>query len=683
MNHNKNAKIRFGVATKLSLGFFCILLMLIFITSQSLNNYRDTSKTLSSLITISEGILTKTNKVQTTLLTAVADFKRISEKNTNNDIKNILSQSQGQYKEIQDTLQSISQMNNSNMGFLNDVAPLNNNVDRMWSLIDLSTKNRLQQLILESKIKALNEKISHIETTITPYFENLFWDANDDQTLLVLNEFYASFLSGLNVMKDFQKVTTLDDLQITTAKYKEWQSLHLDYFLEMTSLIIDYPDFKEANKFLTELTENLDDIILSTDSNNPGLVNLYDQNIKLKMTAQNNLNQIEGVISKTLNSVETLNKDANKYATNLTENMQSNLLSGINILFFTAAIAILASIIISILLLRTIRTPLKEVIEALSLLSKGDLRFHFKKHNNDEFGDLSMAAEKVNTQLMSIVGNIHNKSQTLNELTSATEIRTDKALLQVEKQANELTSVAASMQEMTYTVTEVSNSANLATEEVVTIIALSEKADQGMNSSQQGISQLRGHLNSAVAVTGEMNEAVSHIEQILTVIRSIAEQTNLLALNAAIEAARAGEHGRGFAVVADEVRSLANRTQLSTGEIHTIISGLNEAVHKSVHVMQESSEMANESDQQFVILADIFTELNTSIEKLSASSEHISNISLDQSKTAEEINQQVNAISVAANDTRSEVTDVTKNISLITNVSDDLDEMISVFKIEK
>ncbi|WP_435236625.1 methyl-accepting chemotaxis protein [Psychromonas sp. PT13] len=683
MNNNKNAKPRFGVATKLSLGFFCILLMLIFITYQSLNNYRDTSKTLSSLITISEGILTKTNKVQTTLLTAVADFKRISEKDTNSEIENILSQSQSQHKEIQETLHSISQMNESNMSFINDVDALSNNVDQMWRLIDLSTKNRLQQLLIESDIEALNEQISHIETTITPYFENLFWDANDDQTLLVLNEFYSSFLSGLNVIKDFQKVTTIEDLQLTTAKYKEWQALHLDYFLEMTSLIIDYPDFKEANKYLTGLTENLDNIILGTENEDQGLVNLYSQDIQLKTTAKENLNQIENVISNTLASVETLNKEANSYAGNLTNNMQSNILSGINILLFTAVIAILASVIISILLLRTIRNPLKEVIEALSLLSKGDLRFIFKQHNNDEFGDLSMAAEKVNTQLKSMVGNIHSKSQSLNELTSSTEKRTDQALLQVEKQANELTSVAASMQEMTYTVTEVSNSASLATEEVVTIITLSEKADSGMNNSQRSISQLRGHLNSAVSVTGEMTEAVSRIEQILTVIRSIAEQTNLLALNAAIEAARAGEHGRGFAVVADEVRGLANRTQLSTGEIHTIISELNEAVDKTVHVIEESAEMANESDQEFITLANIFTELNTSIEKLSASSEHISHISLDQSKTAEEINQQVNAISMAANDTRNEVNDVTKNISLITNVSDDLDEMISLFKITK
>jgi len=683
MEQRKNQKIRFGVAQKLSLGFFCILLMLIYIALQSNSHYRKTSQTLSSLITISNGILSKTSQVQTTVLMSVADFKRIAEKNKTKEIQKILSESEIQHKQIDQALEDILTNDSSQMTFIKKVEPLTKNIDLMWSLINLSTQNRLQQLLIESDIADLNKQISTIEVTLKPYFQNLFWDAEDDQTLLVLNEFYSSFLTGLNVIKDFQGVKNIDDLTIATAKYKEWQSLHLDYFLEMTSLVVDNPEFKGPNKFLTELTENIDNIILATETDKKGLVELYSEELKLKRAADSNLVKIEGVINKTLTSVKALNSDANTYAKDLTNNLQDSILSAVNMLYLTTAIAIIASILISILLLRTIRRPLAEVIKALAYLSDGDLRFAFKQHNADEFGDLSKAAEKVNTQLLNIVGNINNKSHTLNELTSSTEKQTDLALLQVEKQANELNSVATSMQEMTYTVNEVSNSAALATQETENINNLSGDADKRMQISQEGVSQLRGHLDSAVSVIGDVNDAVGSIEEILTVITSIAEQTNLLALNAAIEAARAGEQGRGFAVVADEVRTLANRTQTSTDEIDTLITGLNNAVHKAVKVMEEGSKMANQSDQQFVALADIFKELNDSLEKLSVSSEHISSISLDQSKTAEEINQQVNAISVAANDTRTEVTDVTKNISLITNVSDDLDEMISLFKIEK
>ena len=683
MNQAKDRKIRFGVAVKLSLGFSAILLILIFIALQSIDNYRATSKTLSGLITISEGILGETNKVKSSLLKTIADFKRISDKNAQTEINDIVSQSENQLQEIQSALNAIAANNNTDMTFLDDVNKLNKAIDSMWQQMSLSANYRLQQLTIEAEISRLNSDISKTETTLKPYFEDLFWDAEDDQSLLVLYEFYASFLTGLNIIKDFDKTTSHQQLQQVTADYKAWQSLHLEYFLEMTSLVADNPSFKEATLFLNNLTEKLDNIILSKQPVNTGLVQLKAEHLQLNLATLENLVQIERLIANTINSVQVLNRDVHDYAAQLSADMQENIQSSINILLITSIIAVAVTILISIFLLSSIRTPLKDVIEALSYLANGDLRFSFKRHNNDEFGDLSQAAEKVNTQLTGMVGNIRNKSNTLNELTSSTEKLTDQALYQVEKQASELNSVAASMQEMTYTVTEVSNSASLATEEVITIISLSDNADKRMNVSQQGISQLRGHLNSAVTVIGDMNEAVGSIEKILTVICSIAEQTNLLALNAAIEAARAGEHGRGFAVVADEVRSLANRTQLSTGEIQSIISGLNAAVTKAVDVIEEGSVMANESDQQFLSLAGILNELNESIEKLSASSEHISSIALDQSKTTEEINQQVIAISDAANDTRNEVNEVTKNISSINNVSDNLDEMITLFKINR
>lgn len=676
--------MRLSVGIKLILGFSTILLMLIFIAFQSITNYRATSITLNNLVSISDGVLGESNKVKTTLLTAIADFKRISEKENSRDINAVVSKGKEFHSAIRNSLQAIEAQveGHQALDISDETRQLNQIVGDMWQQMESAASYRLQQIEVEQKINAWRLELSEIEITLSPYFEALFWEAQDDQSLLLLYDFYSSFLTGLNIIKNFDAVTTSQQLEAVSGAYQSWQALHLEYFLEMASLAAEIPSFREATRFLVDLTDRLDNIILSEQTGSLGLTQLYGQTLSLSQTNLDNLAQIESVIAEVLVSVEQLTEEVNLYSKGIAAEMDASINAGINILWLISAGAVVVAVVISLWMLRSIRLPMARVIEALAYLCDGDLRYRFTKHTQDEFGELSTAAEKVNTQLASMVGDIVDKSDSLRELMHATDELTDRALNQVQRQADELSSVAASMQEMTYTVTEVSNSASVAKDEVVTIIALSNNADDGMQNSQQSVSQLRGHLDSAVTVIGDMNTAVGNIEQILTVIGAIAEQTNLLALNAAIEAARAGEHGRGFAVVADEVRSLANRTQSSTSEIQSLIAGLNSAVSRSVNVIEESSSMANSSDQQFSSLAKIFVELNKSIEKLSESSDHIASIALDQSKTAEEINQQVNAISDAAEETRGEVSRVSENVLQIDGVSSDLRGMITEFKVK-
>ncbi|TCS41134.1 methyl-accepting chemotaxis protein [Reinekea marinisedimentorum] len=685
MKLNKKNKIQFSVAAKLVIGFATVLLLLAFIAFQSIGNYRQTQRTLDHLVSISEQMLQETTVVQTTLLNLVSDFKRVAEQNDTDAVNRIIETVFVQKSQVIDAIDAVAAYIDDNpyVQFTTsaEVRQMNEQVEQVWKQMEASAQLKLQQFQVDDEVRALGQAMKETEQTLKPYFEDLFWEAYDDQQLIVLYEFYSSFLIGLNVAKDVEIASDLTSINSSTLAYQDWQSSHLEYFLSMTSLVAQNEAFQEASVLLDQMTRKMDALVQGADGAE-GLLSRRAQSVGLALQAAENIKQVDSAIESTLDAVADLNDSATVFSQEIAADMQRSVDRAVALLIVTSLLAAAAAVVISLLVLRSIRNPMKLVIDALRHLSAGDLTFRINRHSSDEFGELSRATEQVNNRLTDMIGNIVSRSNRLNDISHSTMTRTESALQRVASQAEELGSIATSMQEMTYTVSEVANSAGGTREEVNRVNDLSASADQDMQVSKQGISELRGHLESAVSEIGEMNGAVENIEKILVVIRSIADQTNLLALNAAIEAARAGEHGRGFAVVADEVRSLANRTQDSTSEINGIIEGLNVAVTKAVSVIEQGSQMANESDERFDSLTHTLTELNSSIEKLGSSSDHIASIASDQSATADAINKQLVAISDSAEGTREEVNEVAGSIAEVGNVSDSLRDMISVFKLE-
>ncbi|MBX2807463.1 MAG: methyl-accepting chemotaxis protein [Cellvibrionaceae bacterium] len=678
---------RIGVAAKISSGFTCILIFLIIIAFQSLKNYSDTSTILDRLIGIFESIVNETNDVQVSLLRSIADFKRVSSQSEIAAITAIANTSKDNIDAVKAVVDHIAgvieQQNITDFVSTDSLDDLHHAIDKTWHIMNQVADVKIKQIDTEADIADIRATIANIEAELQTYFEDLFWEAEDDQTLLILQEFYGSFLLGLNIIKDVDVVRTLDALADSEQRYRNWQSSHLEKFLSMSSLVARYPDFQEAVKFLNDLTQKLDKFILGEKDKNPGMVSLRKTTIDFAIAAVSSLNDIEHSIVNTLELVEKLRNSAGEYAQQVTDDMQHIIADSIRSLILTTVAAITIAVLLSVLILRSIKIPLKRVMEGLGFLANGDLRFSFNKHTPDELGDLSIATAKVNSQLTTMVSKIIDKSVTLNQLTQATTAITADALTKVQGQTTQVASAATAMQGMVNTVDEIALSAQSSKDKVVEVSALSVDAHKGTEKSKQAIGQLRVHLESAVSVVGDMNNAVGSIEKILTVIRSIAEQTNLLALNAAIEAARAGEHGRGFAVVADEVRSLANNTQQSTNEIQLIIESLNEKSGNAVDVIQESSKMATTSDEQFSRLNSILDQLNYSMESVRESSESIANSAEEQSRTAEAINQHMIGISQSSEQTHASVTTVSGNIDSVGHVSNDLEDMTKLFKLTK
>ncbi len=291
---------------------------------------------------------------------------------------------------------------------------------------------------------------------------------------------------------------------------------------------------------------------------------------------------------------------------------------------------------------------LRRISEVANAVSKGDISNHCDMESHDLIGDIVKSFNEMAQNLRSMIGEITGSTAQLasaaEELTTITE-HTSHGIRQ---QQAEIDQVATAVNEMVATVQEVARNAEQAAH-------AAQNADQSAKSgalvateAMGGIDALVNEVEKSAAVIHELEAESESIGMVLDVIKGIAEQTNLLALNAAIEAARAGEQGRGFAVVADEVRTLASRTQKSTQEIHTMIERLQSGASNAVKVMESARAQGKKGVDQVEKAAESLAEIAGAVATINDMNTQIASAAEEQSAVAEEINRNVVNISQAA-----------------------------------
>lgn len=344
-------------------------------------------------------------------------------------------------------------------------------------------------------------------------------------------------------------------------------------------------------------------------------------------------------------------------------------------------VILILMIVIAVVLTRSIVSPLAEAVVVADRIADGDLTQRIKINGSDEPAHLLIALKKMQISLHDTIERISESSNMLASASEELHAVTEDTNRGLNQQSAEIDQAATAVNEMTAAVEEVARNAVNTADDSKAADKSTYQGREKVSQALESINKLVGNISDTSSEVKILAQSAGEISQVLVVIRSIAEQTNLLALNAAIEAARAGEAGRGFAVVADEVRALAHRTQQSTAEIEQMIEGIQSGTGRAVDAMNESQDRANgtlvvarEANDALEVISEAITSINQKNLVIASASEEQAQVAREVDRNLVNIRDLSMQTSAGANQTNAASQELSR-------LAADLHSMVSKFRL--
>ena len=354
------------------------------------------------------------------------------------------------------------------------------------------------------------------------------------------------------------------------------------------------------------------------------------------------------------------------------------------IILIVGAVSIIIGIFMSMKTTKSIKAPVEKAAEQLELMSKGDFTFSISQNainRGDELGVIARAMDALNTNLKNvfneIITSVHSLTSSATQLSSIAEEMSRTA----ESSSSRANSVATASEEMSQTVVDVAKNTASIAESAKRAVDTAQHGNSIVEKSVSEVREIDETVNESAKFVKSLGERSVHIGEIVSVINDIADQTNLLALNAAIEAARAGEQGRGFAVVADEVRKLAERTAQATSEIEDMIKAIQNEVTKAVDIMDSATTKVQSGVELTTQAGDALKAIVKSSDELQLMVQQIASATEEMSATSEQISKEIVDIANASRDTTASSQETAQAAVGLSRIATKLDETVRFFRL--
>ncbi|ACE85833.1 methyl-accepting chemotaxis protein [Cellvibrio japonicus] len=391
------------------------------------------------------------------------------------------------------------------------------------------------------------------------------------------------------------------------------------------------------------------------------------------------LQQLVQQLDTSMGKLAALNDHLKSLSDTSSVHTKAALASGGTTIWLVFFISLLVGIAVAAKVVSGVRTPIKQLVRRLEALAQNDLRDSHEKSNVGEFGEISISLDKLAGNLTRIIRDLKEQTSQLLVMADSASRISSNSRRQIDYQKTQAETLASAVTEMEQTARDVATNAQDTNNVVFDIYSSTKSGQQVVNRNKELIGNLNNELNYAADVIDSLRKNSDGIGSIISVINGIAAQTNLLALNAAIEAARAGEQGRGFAVVADEVRTLATQTQASTAEITEMIANLQSSAVQATDIMLRNKTVATSCVEQSDRASEALAGIANGLDRIKDMTAAIAQAVSEQSSVATELAKGVVNMSDIADSVQREAIELEASSSSLQQMAQQQERLTSSF----